>query len=110
MWTFRRMAKISWTERKTNKKVCEMLKLQPSLLMTIKTRKLKYFGHTKRHTSIQNQIMEGTVKGKRSRGRPRRSWMDDVKGWTGLSAAECNAKARDRDEWRTISRRPLPQR
>ena len=107
MWTYRRIAKISWTERKTNKEVCDILELKPTLLNTIKGRKLKFFGHTKRHTTIQKHLLEGKVEGKRPRGRPIRSWLDDVKGWTGLSAAECSTKAKDRDEWRTISRRPL---
>ena len=110
MWTFRRMARISWTERKTNVEVCESLEVRPSLLETIKTRKIKYFGHLKRHVTIQSHIMEGRVSGKRKRGRPIRSWMDDIKAWTGLSAAECSIRARDRDDWRTVSRRPLPRR
>ena len=73
MWTFRRMGKISFKDRKTNKEVCDILEVTPTLLNTIKTRKLRYFGHTKRHTGILKHIMEGKVHQKRPRGRPPRA-------------------------------------
>ena len=83
MWTFRRMGKVSWKDKKTNEEVCTTLNIRPELLKTIKSRKLKYFGHTKRHGSVCRQIMDGKVEGKRKRGRPLRTWIDDVKNWTG---------------------------
>ena len=52
MWIFRRLGKISWTAKKTNEEVCAMLNVQPTLLKTIQSRKLKYFGHIKRHYTI----------------------------------------------------------
>ena len=79
MWIFRRMGKISWTEKKTNKEVCAMLNIQPTLLKTIQSRKLKYFGHIKRHHTICKEILEGKIEGKRARGRQRRTWLDDIK-------------------------------
>ena len=106
MWTFRRMGKVSFKDRKTNAEVCDLLEVRPTLLNTIKSRKLKFFGHTRRHDGVVRDVLEGKVDGKRARGRPPRSWMNDVKDWTGLSAAECNIKAMDRAEWRAISSRP----
>lgn len=41
-------------------------------------------------------ILEGRVEGSRSRGRPRRRWMDDIQDWTGMTGAVCAALARDR--------------
>jgi len=29
-------------------------------------------------------------------------WMDDIKDWTGLSAAECVKRARERQQWREL--------
>ena len=106
MWIFRRMGKISWTEKKTNKEVCKMLNVQPTLLKTIKSRKLQYFGHIKRHNNICKHIMEGNIEGKRARGRQRRTWLDDIKDWTNLSLQECNSQAKNRERWRVISSRP----
>ena len=106
MWVFRRMGKISWTEKKTNKEVCAMLRVQPTILRTIKCRKLQYFGHIKRHNNICKHIMEGNIEGKRARGRQRRTWLDDIKDWTNLSVQECNSQAKNRERWRVISSRP----
>ena len=46
--------------------------------------------------------MQGMVEGKRGRGRPRRTWMNDVTKWTNLSAREVTRNAKDRQEWRKI--------
>ena len=110
MWTFRRLGKISWKEKKTNQEVCDILDIRPTLLKVIKTRKLRYFGHLRRHQTITKDILEGSVEGKRGRGRPTRTWIDNVKTWTGLSAAECSQQAVNREEWRVISSRPQPKR
>ena len=40
-----------------------------------------------RHESFEKGIIQGMVEAKRKRGRPPREWMDDIKGWTGLSVA-----------------------
>ena len=69
MWTYRRMGKISWKEKKSNIEVCRMLEVKQSLLKEIKTRKLKFFGHVKRHESLCKQTLEGKINGKRPRGR-----------------------------------------
>ena len=106
MWIFRRMGKISWTEKKTNKEVCAMINIQPTLLKTIQSRKLKYFGHIKRHHTICKEILEGKIEGKRARGRQRRTWLDNIKDWTNLSVQECTRQAKNRKKWRVISSRP----
>ena len=85
MWTYRRMLKISWVERKTNTEVLGMMAVTPWLERMIKTRKLKYFGHIVRHDSLQKQLLEGMVEGRRSRGRPRISWFSNVVTWTGMT-------------------------
>lgn len=110
MWTFRRIGKISWKDRVTNEDVCNSIAQTPTLLKTIKKRKLKYFGHLRRHDNITKQFLEGRVNGKRPRGRPATIWMDDIRAWTGLTATECSTRATDRGMWRAISSRPLPKR
>ena len=52
MWTFRRKAKISWKEKKRNEEVCEIVGRRRNLMQTIRNRKMKFFGHVRRHTSI----------------------------------------------------------
>ena len=66
---------------------------------SIRTRKLKYFGHI----SIEKLIIQGAVDGRRGRGRPITAWTDSIKYETGSLAAATHA-ARDRDGWRALVR------
>ena len=45
-------------------------------------------------------ILRGPGLRKRGRGRPRRSWMDDIRDWTGLGGRKPQARAHHREEWR----------
>ncbi|KAG1673397.1 hypothetical protein GQR58_015608 [Nymphon striatum] len=82
MWIYRRIGKVSWTERKTNEYVLRMLGIKKQLLNIVKERKLKYYGHIKKHQTVQRTTLEGKVEGKRSRGKQRLKWEDNIKGWT----------------------------
>ena len=77
----------------------EMSKLQ-SLLEIVISRKLKWFGQTVRSDGLAKTCFQGTVRGGRSRGRPRRKWADNIAEWTGLSYAEATNAARRRYGWR----------
>ena len=57
------------------------------LLVTIKARKLAYYGHAmrKQGSCLEKEMMQGTMPGAHRRGRPRTAWMDNIKTWTGLS-------------------------
>jgi hypothetical protein len=111
MWCLRRMGKVSWKDRKTNEEVCKLLKTTPTLLNQIKTKKLQYFGHIKRHTTILKDVLESKLEGTRSVGRQRLLWTDDIKEWTGMSMTDCTRAAKNRQQWKIIARRPQgPQR
>jgi len=52
-------------------------------------------------------ILEGKLRGKRAKGRPRRMWFDDVRQWTMLKDYnEVKRNAEDREVWRAITRQP----
>ena len=48
----------------------------------IKKARVRWFGHVRRREPhhITRRVMEGTKDGKRPHGRPRKRWMDCVKG------------------------------
>ena len=79
MWTYRKMLRLSYTKHKTNEEVLDMLSTEKQLLSTIVKRKCQYFGHIIRQNELQRQLLEGKINGKRSRGRPRITWMDNIK-------------------------------
>jgi len=98
MTAYRRIMRISWTERRTNQSILDELSPSHRFLTTIQRRKLKYFGAE----NLSTDILHGRVNGMRSRGRQRRRWSDDVKDWTGLSIPECIIMTKDRTAWRSF--------
>ena len=106
MWCLRKMGGISYKDRVTNEEVLKRLKTQRNLLRTIKQRKLRYFGHVERQHCLLKQTMEGRVSGRRPRGRPRTTWMDNIQVWTGMQKAKCTQACKDRQLWSVISSQP----
>lgn len=105
MWTYRRMLSISWTQRVTNVEVLRRVGQSRKLMQTIKKRKVAYLGHIFRHEryDILQLIMMGKIAGKRGVGRRRKSWLRNIREWTGVtSAAELFRIARDRDKFSTL--------
>ena len=63
------------------------------------------FGHIERMERVRlvKNIYQAEVEGNRGRGRPRRRWMDGVKGCVsdrGLTTPEAKECVKDRREWR----------
>lgn len=63
MWCYRRMLRISWTHHITNETVLQRMGKQREIILTVKGRKLTYFGHIMRHKkySILHLIMQGKI-------------------------------------------------
>ena len=61
-----------------------------------------YFGHVMRKNgySLEEEIMQGTTPGSRSRGRPKTAWMSNITSWTGLSVEQLLRAVDDRYQWR----------
>uniref|UniRef100_A0A8D8X732 Uncharacterized protein n=1 Tax=Cacopsylla melanoneura TaxID=428564 RepID=A0A8D8X732_9HEMI len=89
MYLYRRILKISWMQKITNVEVLNRMQKEKELLQTIKERKIQYLGHILRGEkyALLQLIFQGNIEGKRSRGRPRKMWMDDIMGWTGLTSS-----------------------
>ena len=88
LWVYRRMLKISWIEKITNKGILSRMKRRQNLFTIIQTGKLKYFGHINRHSSMHTTLLIGRVHGKWRRRRRRTSWPSNIKEWTGKSYIE----------------------
>ena len=100
----RRMSNILWKDKVSNEEVLRRLGTERKLLDKIKKRKTRYYGHIKRKNNILTRAVEGKVKGKRPRGRPRNTWFKDIKVWTNQTSYECISKAADRHLWSVIAR------
>jgi hypothetical protein len=101
----RQILRVSWTAKKTNEWVLEKAGVKRELLAAVRRRKLSYYGHVmrKQGDNLGKEIMQGTMPGSRTRGRPRMAWMDNIKSWTHHSMGELIRKAENRDQWRMFA-------
>ena len=106
MRCFRRLLGISYRDRVRNEEVENKIRQEigpfEKTLTTIKKRKLKWFGHVTRGGGLAKIFLQGTVPGRRGRGRPKGTWGDNIKSWTGLSGAELVERTKDREKWRKL--------
>ena len=101
MKCYRKLLRISWTEKISNETVLSRLGIKaPTLLQKIKKLKLVYFGHIKRHESLEKHILEAKIEGRRGRGRPARRWEQDIEEWMGTTTTQAGRLAEDRSLFR----------
>jgi hypothetical protein len=79
----------------------------PSIIRMIKSRRMRWAGHVARMRANRNayRILVGMPEGKRPLGRPRRTWVDNIKmdlreiGWDGMDWIDL---AQNMDQWRAL--------
>ena len=84
VWVYRRVLKISWTEKIANEEVLRRMGTGREIVRQFKTRKLHYLGHLIRHYTSQIRLIEGKIEGRISRGRPRNTWTTDITTTNGM--------------------------
>ena len=104
VWCWRRMMRVSWTERRTNESIFEEIGKERELLRTIRRRQMRFLGHVMRREQLENLSLTGRICGERGRGRPRVKYMDGLKkkiggGWR---TGEILQMTRDRDVWKSM--------
>ena len=105
LWCYRRLLRISWTEKKTNEEVLQKVNCEHRLFDIINARKLKFIGHILRSDNLDNVLLTGMVFGPRGRGRPKTRFWDDIRQLTGMGIIEAARLAQDRDGWRQMVQR-----
>jgi hypothetical protein len=59
MWCWRRMEKISWTDRVRNEEVLHRVKKERNIVHTVKRRKANWIGHILRRNCLLKHVIEG---------------------------------------------------
>jgi hypothetical protein len=83
--------------RKLHNEELHNLYSSPRIIRIIKSRRMRWAGHVARMGEKRNvcRLLVGKPEGKRSLGRPRRRWIDNIEiEWVGV--------AQDRDKWRAL--------
>ena len=84
------------TNEKVRRKIQAAIGEYYELLTLVKKRKLRWFGHVSMSSGLAKTILQGTVKGKRKRGRQKKRWEDNIKEWTGMDFASSSRTAENR--------------
>ena len=70
------------------------------LLTIVNKRKMQFYGHTTRAGNLATTILQGSVDGKRGRGRPRTTWLKNIVDWTGLATNDLHTYSMVRQKWK----------
>jgi hypothetical protein len=90
-----------------NRVLREYLIMRSFIIRMIKSRRMRWAGHVRRMGEKRNAygILVGKPEGKRRLGRPRRSWVYNIKidlreiGWDDMDWIDL---AQERDQWRAL--------
>ena len=66
------------------------------------SKETQFFGHLKRHDSLERHILEARLEGKGRKGRPTRRWTEDIKKWLQMSPTEAGRGAQKREVFRRM--------
>ncbi|XP_077290894.1 uncharacterized protein LOC143914511 [Arctopsyche grandis] len=104
MWSWRRLLRVPWTDKRTNVSILEELKIKDRLSTICLKRILQFFGHIARRgeESLEWLVVVGSVEGRRARGRSPARWTDQVSAATGASTVASLRLAEFRTEWRQL--------
>jgi hypothetical protein len=103
MWTWKRLLRISWTERKSNEEILRIVEEKRVLLSIIRSRSGKLIGHIMSHNLFIINIMEGRINERKGRGRPRKTFIGGIIGMAGCNGySHMKTLALKREEWRYI--------
>ena len=64
--------------------------------------KLRYFGHITRGECLEKTVIQGCIQGSRPRGRPARSWINDILEATNCTLGQLLRLTEDRQAWREM--------
>jgi len=72
----------SRTEMMTNARIREIMEVPYTLVNEIKTKQLIWYGHVQQMNEerLPKQVLEWRPAGRRRKGRPRKSWIEGIKG------------------------------
>ena len=101
------MTGVSLLDRVRNEVVRTRTGVRRELAARVDMNVLRWFGHVERvdNEQLLKKVMNAKVGGRRTRGRPRFGWMDEVKRALNdrrMDVRETSELARNRNEWRTI--------
>ena len=100
LWCWRRLLRVPWTARRSNKSILKEISPGISLEGMMRKLKLQYFGHlTRRADSLEKTLMLGEIGGRRRRGRQKMRWLDGIMDLMDVNLSELREMVMNREAW-----------
>ena len=108
MWIWRRMERISWSEKITNEEILRRVGEKRSMVETIVRKKKNCIGHIMRGDGLMKEVVEGKIEGKRGRGRKRVGMIDELMENEQYRDFNSSEKGRGRARVESLATKDLP--